>query len=329
MLWQAGALISSLLVRMIVLSSPSGELAAPALFGLTTAERIAGMLAVVPEWARLLLWPAHLQAEYGPPAVPVTGPFGLAHLLGLATLVVSLTIVFITRRRAPVIAFGLTWVVLALGPVSNVFMATGVILAERTLFLASAGAMLAVGGAVALFFPRLDASTRLTLRHPGSVLIGVLVMAGMLRSIERQRAWREQAGFIRRLEAEAPRTYRAQLVVSRYYSETGRLPEAARAAARAYDLFKDDAQVFEQYGQILRRQGRCHEASPILEDGARRFPDRTVVRSRLIECALALGDTARALELAREAVRIGQPEFGRTVARLSPSAPPMPGPRTR
>lgn len=313
---QAGAVVAAILVRIIVLGPTAGAGPAVALQGLSAGERIIGMLAVVPQWTRLLLWPVHLEAEYGPPGIAVTGPVGAAHLLGLLLLGAAAFLLVRTWRRQPVVAFGLAWVGLALFPVSNILTTTGVILAERTLFLPSAGAMLALGGGCALLFPWLEAA-KPPVRRAGYLLLGGVILAGMLRSIERQPVWKDPDGFSRRLETDSPTSYRAHLIASRHYSETGRHPEAERAGARAYALFKGDPQVFEQYGQTMRRQGRCADALGVLSEAVERFPDRTVARSRLIECALAVGDTARARELAKEAVRLGQPEFEPTVARLS------------
>ena len=316
---QGAAVLAAILARIIVLGPTPGAGPAVALQGLAPVERVTGMLAVVPQWARLLLWPAHLQAEYGPPAIAVTGPFGAAHAFGVLLLLAFVGILVITWRRHPVIAFGLGCVGIALFPVSNVLTVTGVILAERTLFLPSAGAMLGVGGGLALLGPRL-AAARAPFRTAAALLIGVVILAGVLRSIERQPVWKDSLGFMGRLETDGPTTYRAQLMASVFYAETGRLAAAERAGARAYELFKGDPQVFEQYGQTLRRQRRCREALPVLADGVRRFPDRTVMRSRLIECALATGDSTRARRVAAEAVRLGQPEFDNTVRRLTPGA---------
>jgi predicted Zn-dependent protease len=191
--------------------------------------------------------------------------------------------------------------------VSNILTTTGVIVAERTLFLPSAGAMLAIGGVLGVV-----ARSRVAF-----ALLGLAVLAGAIRSAERQLVWREQGGFFRRLEADAPTTYRAHLVASTYYSDSGQWAAAERAAQRAWQLYRGDPQVFEQYGQALRRLGRCAEALPVLAEGVGRFPDRTVARSRLIECALAVGDTSRARAVATEGVRSGYLEFEQTLKRLS------------
>lgn len=320
---QAGAVLVAILLRIIVLGPTPGAGPAVALQGLSAGERIAGMLAVVPEWVRLLLWPAHLEAEYGPPGIAVTGPPGAIHLLGLLLLVTFVVLLIRAWRRRPVVAFGLAWTGLALLPVSNVLTTTGVILAERTLLLPSAGAMLALGGGFALLFPRLEAA-KAQRRFLGYALLGGLILAGALRSIERQPVWKDPDGFVRRLETDSPTSYRAHLIASRHYSETGRHREAERAGARAYSLFKGDPQVFEQYGQTMRRQGRCADALAVLADGVRRFPGRTVVRSRLIECALAVGDTARARAVAQDGIRQGGTEFEGTLRRLESSARKLP-----
>ena len=268
-----------------------------------------------------MIWPIHLQAEYGPPGIPIRDAFGPAHLFGVVLLALMVLLYIATVRGAPAIAFGLGWLAITLLPVSNLMTATGVVLAERTLFLPSAGAMLAVGGALALLVPTLEARGT-PVRNAAWALLAALVAVGAIRSAGRQLVWKEPSGFVRHLEADAPDTYRAHLVASTYYAETGHLPAAERTARRALDLYQGDPQVFEQLGQMLRRQGRCEEALPVLAQGVRRFPDRTVARSRFFECALSVGDTTLARQTAEEAVRSGQTEFRNSLNRLLTKQPP-------
>lgn len=317
MLLQLGVAAAAVLIRIIVLGPTTGAGPSTAFEGLSTGARIAGMLSVVPEWVRLMLWPAHLQAEYGPPGIPMRDAFGPMHLLGLLLLILTALLFLATRRRAPMIPFGLAWFAITILPVSNLLTPSGVVLAERTLFLPSAGALLVVGGGLMLLLPRLEARGARAAQIAWALLAG-MVLAGAIRSSGRQLAWKEQAGFFRKLEADAPRTYRAQLAASNFYSEKGQYPAAERAARRAFELYRGDPQVHEQLGQMLRRRGRCADALPVLADGVRRFPERTLVRSRLIECTLAVGDTAGALALAVEGVGLGRTEFESTIRRLDP-----------
>jgi hypothetical protein len=313
---QLSVVVGAILLRIIALGPTPAAGPAVALRSLAPADRIVGMLAVVPHWVRLLFWPAHLQAEYGPPAVTVTGDFGPAHLLGVVIVLCAFALMAMTRRGHPAIAFGLAWTAIALLPVSNLLTATGVILAERTLFLPSVGAMLALGGSMELFLARYDG---LRARRTLGTLVGTLAVVGAVLSARRQSVWRSEEVFFSQLERDAPRTYRAHLVASVYYSGTGRYPEAERAARHGLELYRGDPQLYEQLGQVLRVEQRCGEAIPILGEGVRRFPDRTVARSRLIECMLAVGDTGLARATAAEAVRLGYTEFALTVRRLDPA----------
>ncbi len=97
----------------------------------------------IPEWATPhSSWPMHLQADYGPPGIPVGWRNRVRHLFGLL-LVCSPVFAWLFvrwRRRDPVAAFpGLLWAAVALAPVSNLITPTGIVMAERVLFLPTVG----------------------------------------------------------------------------------------------------------------------------------------------------------------------------------------------
>jgi hypothetical protein len=308
--------VAGLLLRWLFFGTLSGEIAQVPLRGAGFGDRAVAMLAVVPEWARLLLWPAHLQAHYGPPDLPVTTTLTPHHAAGLAVLVVTGAVLVWTANRAPLLALSIAWIVIGLAPVSNVLTATGVLLAERTLFLPSVGFALGAGWGARELAHRFRQRRTATAAFASA---GILILAlGAWRSVERSRAWTSQDAFFARLEQDAGGSYRAQLSTGIFYSARRRYPDAERAFHRAWSLYRNDPSVFEQYGQLYRIQGRCDLALPIFEEGVLRHPETTVVRARLIECALAVGDTTRARVLAREAVARGQPEFGSTLTRLAP-----------
>lgn len=314
-LLQGAAVAAGLLLRLLVLGSLAGETPATVLRGLSLGARAIAMLAVVPQWARLLLWPAHLQAEYGPPALPVTTSPGFAHGLGVVLLLLIGYLTVRSWRRNPVLAFGLAWLLVALAPVSNLIAPTGILLAERVLLLPSVGLVIALGAGVALLLPAWEAAPHAVRLATAGAAVALLGLAGV-HSVQRQASWRSQEIFFAQLQRDAPRTYRAQFVASRYYYGERRFAEAEAAARRALALYGLDPQVHEQLGQTLRVLGRCQEALPILAEGVRLAPEGTTLRSRLIECALASGDTARARAAAREAVALGQQEFQHTLDRL-------------
>ena len=156
--------------------------------GLGLGGRLLLMLDVVPMWLRLFVWPQHLQADFARGEIASGGAgqavFGAVILCALAGAIVY------GLRHARALAFGLLWLAIALLPVANI-VPTGIVLAERTLFLPSIGFVLAVGAVAA----QVLADRRLPRTRTRLVLgsgCAVLVVLGLLRSAGRQAVWNTQ-----------------------------------------------------------------------------------------------------------------------------------------
>ncbi len=219
-----------LLARAAVLpGNLAGSFTADALLGVALPGRALTVLRIVPEWARLLLWPVHLQADYSPQELVASTGLGPNEVLGAALLAGTVLAVWMTRRRAPVIAFGLCWTAIALFPVSNLLVPTGIVLAERTLLLPSVGVLLALGGVLQLVWrPRI-----------APVLVAAtaaLVLAGVARSAERQTLWHDETTFRIRSVADAPLSWRTQLSYGTALLEQGAEEQGLAAYQRALEL---------------------------------------------------------------------------------------------
>lgn len=277
------ALLATIAVRVSVLGGIGGEAPHPSWVGMSALERGIAMLAVIPEWARLLVFPVHLQAEYGPPALsPVASP-GLSHLLGAALAVATVAAMVGTRRRDPVIALGLAWMLLAVAPVANVVFPTGIILAERTLFLPSIGMSIAIAGLVGRVRPRLPRRLATGL----GMATAAVLLAAAVRSGLRQPAWQDSLSILSQTVQDAPDTYRAHLVLGKEHLHRGNRGLAERAFARAGELWGLDPRPFEELGQLLRARGACDEAIPVLRRGVAADSTADTARSRLVECLIA------------------------------------------
>ena len=175
-----------LLIRNAVLEGHVATVVTNRAFaGLSLAGREFVMLQVVPMWARLLTWPARLQADYGVDDLVRHTSIGPSEALGLGLIVAAFAIIVFARRRAPVVCVGLAWCAVGLFPVSNV-VPTGIVLAERTLFLPSIGFLIAAtaaGQEVARRWP--GATTRRIL----IIACSVLAVLGVARSAGRHRVW--------------------------------------------------------------------------------------------------------------------------------------------
>ena len=311
--------LTLLVLRAGVLTSFTGEAPAAALVGLGAGGRIATFLAVIPEYARLLIWPLHLQAEYSPPGLPVGGPIGLRHVIGAALLLGYLVLFALAWRRNRPAAFGLWWGAMTLAPVTNLLTPTGVIMAERLLFLPSIGMAIALG-AVLNDIRISSEATRRWLHWP--VVAAILTAWGLIlvaRSATRVPTWSTQRRFFTDLTQDAPLAYRAWKVSGEYWNGAADRPRGIAELQYALALWPYDHAVHERLGQVLRANGQCAAAIPVMAAGLKLAPDDPALRARLIECLIAERQWDAADRYAAEAQALGLTEFrsvGARVARL-------------
>ena len=181
-----GALL--IVIRDVVLSGRiAGATPNMALAGLSLSERMFTMLQIVPQWARLLVWPERLQADFAPTAFPMPVGVGLKEQLGVGLIAATFAIIIYARRRVPVLSFGLAWCVIALLPVSNI-VPTTIMLAERTLFLPSVGFLIAVAAA-GEWAVRRAGRRRIAAQRTLTFACAILVLVGLVHGGNRHRSW--------------------------------------------------------------------------------------------------------------------------------------------
>lgn len=310
-LWRGYALFlvvagGVILWRRVVLDGQfAGVIVAEALEGLSPGGRALMLLQVIPEWVRLLLWPAQLQADYSPQEIVASGFMGPMEALGLALLALAAASLWWGRRRAPVFSFGLAIMAVALFPVSNLVVPTGIVLAERTLFLPSLGAMIALGGLVSAFWPRLQGRPRLGTGF--GVLCSLLVAAGIVRSATRHRVWRSEPVLAAHGAVDAPRSYRAQLAQGYHLFEAGDRVRALETYRRALALAPAN-HAWRIRNDLARRYfgaGDYGRAVEELRASLAQAPERQETWNYLILGYLALGEYPTAARAADDALARG------------------------
>jgi len=167
--------------------------------GLTVFQRTSAMLPISLEWWRLLVFPAHLSADYSPGELTVATGLTAAHLLGALVWAALGFVAWRTRRTVPGIAVGLAWFVITVAPVANIVVPMELLIAERTLYLPSFGIAFGLASAVvaAPWTPRVRAA-----------VVAAVVALGAARSIARIPAWHDDEQHYQALKREAPRSYR-------------------------------------------------------------------------------------------------------------------------
>ena len=245
--------------------------------------------------ARLLLFPAHLRVDYSPAErTLLTTPLDARFLLGALCLGLWAALIVVLYRRRPAIAFGLLWTGVALLPVANVLLLTGVLVAERTLYLPSAGLAIALGAAAG------------DLRHPRLRLVAVaIVLAAGARTALRVPVWRDSASVLQSVVRDAPRSYVAPMWTATTALAQHRPADALRdyrvAAAITTNAPKllmvgadaaftlGDAQLADS--QLVRLDQLCRrcpfyyefEARAALARGDSAIADSILVRARSLE----------------------------------------------
>lgn len=222
-----------LFIRGLVLrGKPFLAAPAEALVGVPLEGRALTMLQVVPEWLRLLVWPAHLRSDYSPAEFVASTGWGVAEISGLILVIGAVALAWIARRRAPAVSFGLAWCAITLFPVSNLIVPTGILLAERTLFSPSIGFLLAAGGAIQWLYARRRPAPRLL--WPALLVAGLaLVALGTVRSAARQKVFRNQATLNVASARDAPKSARVQQALAETLFDQGNRAEAVAAYRRA------------------------------------------------------------------------------------------------
>jgi len=245
------------------------------------------------EWWRLFLFPAHLSADYSPGELIVLTGLTLGHVLGLLVWIALGVLAWRTRRTVPGIAIGLVWVVITISPISNVFFPTEFLIAERTLYLASFGVVFAL------------ASAAMTIRSARLryTLVGVVVVAGALRTIAHIPTWHDDEQHYQALRHDAPRSYRTLWLEGKDEFAAGRFGSGERllqtAIAFAPSLAGPRFDLASFYFNARLWPPAVRELRAVTEaDSA--FPPAWAL---LPKALLASGDTAGAVSAAREGMR--------------------------
>ena len=260
----------------------------------------------MPQWIRLLYWPAHLSADYGPPAVEVAQGVSISQLPGLLLLVSILAIGVVTRKRQPVIAFGIAIVCAALLPSSNFILPAGIIIAERTLFLPSVGAMLIVGGTALVVAERIR-NTRWErgVATAAPVACAAVLVAGLARSVTRTPVWRDNPTLFAQSVLDEPDSYRTHYVLGTWYMEHERKSDAELEFRKGLKLFPYDPYLAFSLAEAYRTSGMCAPALPLYKLAREVDPEFPVGRSQYALCLFDQGHYDEARRMALAAVNAG------------------------
>jgi hypothetical protein len=304
LLWLTLFAVAFLWIRVRVTGELGGDVSHPSLHNLGIGARSFLMLGLVPEFGRLFVWPERLYADYSPKDVVVHTTWHLDLFPG-ALLVVCVTLLFIISvRRAPVVAFGLAWLAIALAPVSNVLIPTGILLAERTLLVPSVGVALAVGSATTWVLRALRPMPRVVHLAAAGVFV-ILLTLGFSQSAERQYTWKSTDAVFIALANDAPLNFKAHYTYGGRLFEQKRSKDGEREWRKAIALMPEYHGVYVDLAHKYREAHICQAAIPNYQKALSIEPALPLARVGLVACYLELGQWHRARSESRWAIADG------------------------
>jgi Flp pilus assembly protein TadD len=271
-------------VRHVVLGPdpPGIERLDNPLIVLPLGERLLTAVKVAALYGWRLLVPITLAADYSYQQIaPVTSPLAPDFLAGLALVAGLPALAWWARRRAPDVALGAAFLVLTFAMISNLVFPIGTIMAERLIYLPSAGFCLLVGAAVmrlasraapsraaakgaakrgpaatsrgANVGPALAASSPLSALAVPAVAIPVATLVALygVRTWNRNLVWREPLAFFSTMVADAPLSARSHRELGSVLADAGRFAEARAEFERSLAIKPDDPATLYNLGNAL------------------------------------------------------------------------------
>jgi hypothetical protein len=228
---------------------------APVFLGESAVSGRLTAVAALGDVLRLLLLPVTLRVDYSPDErSAVHSLFDGRFALGLGCVLLWATLLVMAwRRQRRVEAFGLGWIAIAFLPVSNLLFSTGVLLAERTLYLPSVGLALAAGTALA----RLPAQR-------ARAVIALLVLAGGARTALRSPVWRDDFSVTHSILEDSPGSYRGPARMGAIYQSHRQPAQALGALREAARIYDRDPSLFVAGADAAITLGRPRLADTLL-----------------------------------------------------------------
>ena len=261
----AAALAVMTIARGAVLGewSPPAGMIADGIAGVSTAARFWTMTSAWPTVAALLFWPAHLMMHYGPSAIPTQHAPTLRAGASLVLVIlcgVAAAVRPTDRRPAAALAF----ILLGYLPASNLLVPTGQLLAERTLYLPSVGAVMLLAWMLGALTDQL--ARRGIRRAPrlAAAAVALVTIAGLVRTTGDAGVWRSEDALFTSGIAADPRAFHPRIQLARWYGRHGQEALALAEMDTAVRLAPNKEDLAFEYATHLLADHHAATALPVL-----------------------------------------------------------------
>jgi protein O-mannosyl-transferase len=288
-----GVLIAA---RLIVLGSFAGDEPHYAFTLVHGLRALMLALATIPTAVGLLLVPQPPRLDYSPPESVIFHPPAVAAGLGLALVLAAMLVVLWHARRPNRWSLACCMAVAAYAPVSNLLVRTGIVVADRTLYSASIGVALVVGGAVA--------AACAARRWLHVALAAVVTAAGTMFTVASLGAWHDSRSAFIAIRDRSPTSFIGHYMVAKVYDVDGDPAAAHLEYARALALTPHNSPLLYMAGANDFRLHDTTAAIDLITQSVALGPTHARARTALATLKLERGDTATAVRLLREGLAL-------------------------
>lgn len=262
------AFVGFVVLRHHVLGVFLGSDTAPYLAVLPTWQRVLTAVRLFPEYVRLAVFPRDLIAEYGPAVIMPARGLSLMVGVGAFLAVMAVIVVIVSWKRQRLFSIGVLWFALAIVPVSNLLVAVGVMMAERTLYLPSVGWSIIVAGVV------VEVARQATpVRKRAFATVGLLAaLAAGWWTWQRNPVWKSTDTLLTDLARHHPESFRAEWYVAMRFRAIGDADKSLEYYRRAVTWVGPHYPLLFSYATALAKFHHYDQAIPLVQRLIHRAP---------------------------------------------------------
>jgi tetratricopeptide (TPR) repeat protein len=205
----------------------------------------------------------------------------------------------VTWRKAPAVSFGIWFAVFTLLPSSNFLVPSGILLSERTLFLPSAGILIATAAVIPWIYHQVAGRSP---RLAAVVFVAVVLAAGIVRSSGRTAVWKDNDTLFQHAVVDAPRVYRTHFILGAWDLAQKRTVKGEREYLAAIALYDRDPYLFYSLGEEYRLWKLNKPAVTMFRRALEADSTLIEAHARMALALIALGDWDQATAEARKAL---------------------------
>jgi tetratricopeptide (TPR) repeat protein len=245
----------------------------------------------------LLIWPAKLYTDYDFSVIPKITNLSLPVFAYLLIIFGIIAIAFWQLKHNPIISFAILFFFVTTSIISNIFLPTGILIAERTIYLST----LSISLLLAAICYRLYQQGWQTLAVTFSI---VILLATSARTFYRNNDFQNDFALFSSIAKLSPNHSKAYTAIGTEYEKVGDIEKAEVFYQKALIVSYDKALAHVNLSRIKRKQGKEEESLALLKKALQINPDNADANDLWGARLLSQGDLCQAKIYLTKAINV-------------------------